>query len=274
MKTNTTINAHSKFHDDQLHRLALAFGDLPELEWTAGPFGDGIIDGETRAGNLLANIGKEGGPKHIQNAPYSSKYCVRFVFRRARVYLAFAKQDRLDELMRFADALTHELWPYRERGAHSPIKEGAFNFSLKETEIDLEEWRLNRPDVIELIQQIIERLRELDLIRLPAERAIQRHEDGVHSYARTRTLSGKVESLLAYQTGALSELLDEKILAVQNVTGRIVGLIEAQNRRLDELESRLEAASLRVVPSSQPEVNQSPIVMPTFDEVKPDVNRK
>lgn len=247
---------HSKFDDGQLHRLALSFQDLPELEWTAGPFGDGIIDGETRVGNLIAKFGQEGGPKRIQQVPRSNNYCVRFVFRKARVYLAYANHDRLDELLRFADALAHELWPYRERGASLPMKDSDFNFSLRETQIYIEEWRLKRPDVIELIQLIIGRLKELDLIKLPEERAKERYNANVHSLTRTRTLSGRIESVIAYQNELHEQMLDEKVLAVQTLVHTVLKEISS----LRELVSaRLDGAELRQLPSDRTKWTDKPI---------------
>jgi len=224
------IPTQLKFHDEQLQILARSFADLPEIEWTAGP----IINGETRAQEVL----EAKQARHVCNIPNTDIYCARFVFRQTRVYLAYCKGDRLDDLMRFADVLTFRLWGYRQRGAHT-MREGLFNFSIRDATVDLEEWTCRRPDIVDLINQLVARLEELDLIQLPSQRMLSMHKAGVHSLSRTRTVAGKVESVMAYNHQLLETLLDEKILAMQNLYAATCKEIACLQSRFDRIEKMI-----------------------------------
>lgn len=193
----TALPHHVRFHDDQLKILSRSFSDLPEMEYAGGPMG--------RESGL--DILEKKQSKHIQTFPGAWAYGARFIFRQTRVYLAVCKPSRLDDLMRFADALTLLLWKYKERGSLIVCDKG-FNFSLKDAEMDLELWRETRPDITELIMAIVGRLEELEIIQLPADRAAARCNNP-HSFSRTRTVAGKVESILVRHSELIQLQLDE-----------------------------------------------------------------
>jgi hypothetical protein len=192
--------------DAQIEMMANSFADLPEFEWNAGP----LLNEDTRADDVWTS--KQA--RNITHMPKTDYWFSRFYFRQTRIYIARCHHARLDDLMRFTDAFTLLIHPYRER--QRLLINQRFNFTMKDAEADLLHWEFSRPDIMGLLKGILVRLEEVGMIQLPENRP-STFGESVHSYTRTRTVAGKVESVLAHNQKLTEALLDDKLLAFQNL---------------------------------------------------------
>ena len=220
----------SRVHDDGLKAYAIAFKSLPEFD----PVGGLAVRPEA----LELLDAKPCRARHIHTFPGTWQYGVKFTFRRQRCWLAYGKMSQLEDIIRYADALTYLLTPFKERGAQLETDKG-YSFSRKDAEDDIALWRETRPDIIELLEAVIDRLHTLDIIATPAERAAERYEQNVHSATRTRTVKGKIESVLAdFREDFLAQLL----VSEDKLTARLVASeshIERRQTQSDEKIQRL-----------------------------------
>lgn len=85
---------------------------------------------------------------------------IRFFILGTYRYFAYAPVDQLGDLARFADVLFHYLKPFRRRGKDLPISDADLNFNTFQLEADIEYFKNERLDVQELIDKLVERVRE------------------------------------------------------------------------------------------------------------------
>lgn len=237
----TSLPRHSRFHDETLKLLSRSFAELPEM--------DKVGDFAFRESAFEILEAKKS--KRIQTFPGSWGYGARFIFRQTRVYLAVCKAAKLEDLMRFTDALTLLLWPFKERGSLLVVDKG-FNYSLADAELDLEHWRAERPDIIELLEGIISRLQELEIIQTPAQRAERRHERNVHSATRTRTVAGKVESVLVRHSELVQLQIEEQSFMNDQKQAEFIRVVRGDIAALDQQIDKLTGIVSRWLDKATP----------------------
>jgi len=142
-------------HDPVLRDLAMIFN-------TFDPFPD--EDGhmaEWRA-DLTAKT-----CKHFSALPGGRVIGVRFYLKGRNRIIAYGTMKQEVDLLRFADMVTVRFWKYGYRNRHRGVSDEDMNFSVQNAVQDLTDFETDRPEIIQLIDEVEKHFLNIDVLSDP-----------------------------------------------------------------------------------------------------------